>query len=376
MVSHTADKGGAERSLIEIAEALKNRQVTCFVLLPWKGPLENELQRVGINYAVVPYRWWVDSRPWWGRLPKYAKTMVSLPLIMWKLKSWKVNLVMTNTITTPVGAVAAFLDGKPHVWHIHEFGKQDHGLSYDFGARISSKLMDMFSDAIIAVSNAVARHHSQYVDQKKFTVVYPGPHAHARCGINQSIFFSDMPKLVLVGAITSGKGQLDAITALQILLNYGVKVQLGLVGAGDPAYLARLQETVKGFHLEGLVHFAGYVDDPTEMMQEADAVLVCSRSEAFAAAPIEAMTLGKPLIGADSGGTPELIQDGFNGLLYKSGDIADLASKIKLLIENPDMARGMGENGRKLAAERFTVEKYTIGVLQVFGEVLARKSTS
>jgi glycosyltransferase involved in cell wall biosynthesis len=70
------------------------------------------------------------------------------------------------------------------------------------------------------------------------------------------------------------------------------------------------------------------------------------------------MFVGKPVIGARSGATAELIQDGVNGLLYNQGDPSDLAAKIEYLYKNPGIANELGRNGQSWVEKCFTQERY------------------
>lgn len=374
IVASSPGTSGADRSLVEITSALISRRASCVVLLPDRGPMENELERLGAEYAVIPFRWWIDSRSWLGRLPKYIRTTASFPHVLRALRSWSVDLILTNTIGTPVGAVAARFLGKPHVWHIHEFGREDLGFSFDLGIRLSAKVMDRLSDAIIVNSRAVEEYYGRYIPRGKLKLIYPGPHSINAAAHHTPIFASDIPRLALVGRIAEPKGQAEAVEAVRRLASAGECVQLALVGSGEADYVARLKEISKNVGLEGLVLFAGQLEDPLQVIRDADAVLMCSRSEAFGSVTVEAMLMGKPVIGARSGATPELIRDGFNGLLYDPGEISDLVEKIRLLVEHPDLARQMGENGRRFAEQHFSIQKYTDQVLQVMQDQLTRGS--
>lgn len=374
IVASSPGTSGADRSLVEIASALISRRASCVVLLPGRGPMEKELERLGAEYAVIPFSWWIDYRPLWRCFPKYVRTLASLPLVLHTLRSWGVDLVLTNTIGTPVGAIAARLLGKPHIWHIHEFGSEDLGFAFDLGIGLSAKVMDRLSNVIIVNSRAVEEYYARYIPHEKLKLIYPGPHSVNKVAHHTPIFASDIPKLALVGRIAEPKGQAEALEAVRQLAREGERVQLALVGSGEAGYVARLKETSKNSGLEDLVLFAGQLEDPLQVVREADAVLMCSRSEAFGSVTVEAMLMGKPVIGARSGATPELVRDGFNGLLYDPGETSDLAQKIRRLVEHPDLARRMGENGRRFAEEHFSIQKYTDQVLQVVQEQLTQGS--
>jgi hypothetical protein len=94
-------------------------------------------------------------------------------------------------------------------------------------------------------------------------------------------------------------------------------------------------------------------------MNAADAVLVCSRMEAFGRVTVEAMLLNKPVIGTNTGGTMELIEEGRTGLTYEPGNAHQLANQIEKLIQDPVLRRTLAENGNKFANENFSKEKFS-----------------
>jgi glycosyltransferase involved in cell wall biosynthesis len=70
------------------------------------------------------------------------------------------------------------------------------------------------------------------------------------------------------------------------------------------------------------------------------------------------MPAGKPVIGARSGGTPEIVRDETDGLLYEPCNPPDLARKIRFLCEHPEAAARMGASGRERAQSEFSLERY------------------
>jgi glycosyltransferase involved in cell wall biosynthesis len=66
------------------------------------------------------------------------------------------------------------------------------------------------------------------------------------------------------------------------------------------------------------------------------------------------MAMGKPVISSEVGGTPEQIEHGVTGFLYKSGDIENLAKYLKVL-SDPALRTKMGERARQAACDRFSL---------------------
>ncbi|MAF13921.1 MAG: hypothetical protein CMI53_03440 [Parcubacteria group bacterium] len=84
-----------------------------------------------------------------------------------------------------------------------------------------------------------------------------------------------------------------------------------------------------------------------------DVVVLSSTSESFGKVLVEANAAGKPVVSTATTGAKEIIQDGVNGYLAPIGDAQALADKILYLLNNPDKAKEMGENGRKLVKEKY-----------------------
>jgi glycosyltransferase involved in cell wall biosynthesis len=374
-VSHNSQAGGAERAMLELIDGLREQGVVCSVLLREKGWLVEELNRRNLPFAVIPYRWWCSTRPYWKqRLPNFLALVMVLPVLM-RIRRWKADVVLTNTSVIAVGALAAMLLRKRHIWYIHEFGKEDHDLSFDLGISLASKLMARLSAFVIVNSRTLEAFYARRISRPQLRMIYQAVEMHDASTLDQAsetrpALAATRHKLVLVGGIEEGKGQTDAVQALGHLKAQGVQAELTLVGSGELAALETLRRSVSRCGLEGLVHFAGQVSDPAPIVKDSDIALICSRSEAFGRSTVEAMKLGKPVIGARGGATPELIRENFNGLLYTPGDCLDLARKIKFVIDNPELARQMGENGRRWAREEFSVTKYAGKVLQLLQEAV------
>jgi glycosyltransferase involved in cell wall biosynthesis len=103
-----------------------------------------------------------------------------------------------------------------------------------------------------------------------------------------------------------------------------------------------------------------------------DVVVVPSLQEAWGLVATEAMACGKPVIASRVGGLPDQVIDSYNGFLVPPRDPRALADKILYLLENPSEARRMGLNGRKLAVERFDLEKRIDKVVRLYKELVER----
>lgn len=380
-VLHSSGKGGAERVNLELIDGLKNKGIQCFAILPSYGSLIKELKKRNVPLKVIKYKWWMRSEgsPLWKRVGRLIINFIMIVPIAIQAKKWRVNIIYTNTITICVGAFVAKIIRLPHIWHIHEFGYEDHRLCFDLGNKIALRIMNQLSDVFIVGSKAVMEKYRKFFPDRKIKLIY-----YAVCVTNESsckilkikkqLQEASGTKCMIVGSLHKGKYQEDAIRAIGKLIDEEIDVRLYIVGEGKLKYKQYLERLIIRGDLKNHVQFLGYIDNPFPVMQQADILLMCSRKEAFGRVTVEGMKAGKPVVGADSGGTKELIRDHYNGFLYTFGDYHELAEKVKYLYQHPDEARQMGENGKQWALEKFNIEHYTEEVLTVLRRLMDKKN--
>jgi len=327
----------------------------------------------GIETAIVKYKPWVHRGP--RVLRRAQRTLRNIQAILplvGVIKRSRCDVVYTNTIAIGVGAMAAKIAGKPHVWHIREFGYEDHNLTFDLGLCISRRLMGLLSKACIANSKAVAEEYTPYLGGTKLSVVY-NPVALEPFGnatpTNAPWRLEGALRCVVVGRLQPQKGQEDAVGAMAELRRMDVPAELLLLGDADPEFCESIHRKVDELDLSDRVHVRGFSEEPIELMNSADVLLMCSRREAFGRVTVEAMRLGKPVVGARSGGTPEVVEEGETGYLYTPGDARELAARIRDLYVDPSAREAMGAKGRRRAEERFTLERYGAEVQDILRRV-------
>lgn len=374
-ISHAANKDGAERALLELIDVLRVNNVDCHVFLPCDGPLIKELEKRKIPYCVIPYKWWMGKNTRIAsRIAKIIWNIAAIIPIAIRIKRYKCDVVYTNTITISIGAFVAKLLRIPHIWHIHEFGYEHHGFVFDIGERLSLWLMDKLSSIFIVNSHAVANKFMQYFKPSKIKVVYQPVNIPDNLFKQKNTFSANAEiKCAIVGVLQEGKRQEDAILAIGELIKEGIRAKLYIIGHGDPAYREYLYNMIKKNGLESYVEFTGYLENPFPLMQKADVILVCSKYEGFGRVTVEAMKLGKPVIGARSGGTEELIQNGFNGLLFSPGDHKDCAEKIKCLYRHPDLAVSISVNAKRWAEGMFNKERFEKEIMAILQQFKAER---
>lgn len=166
------------------------------------------------------------------------------------------------------------------------------------------------------------------------------------------------PLLLLASRIYRGKGQLDALAALDALQRAGTTARLALAGrVEDAAFGAELRAAIAARGLQAQVQLVGEVSaiELRDWYAASDVVLLPSLSEGLPRTVLEAQAMARPVVAYDVGGTGEALLDGHSGHLVRSGDVAGLVGRLRGLLADAPMRRAMGQCGRERICREFSL---------------------
>jgi glycogen(starch) synthase len=175
--------------------------------------------------------------------------------------------------------------------------------------------------------------------------------------ISRSPLPCDPPRLLCIGRLSPEKGFEVALRACATLSQRFPAARLTV--AGDGPERAALERQAVDSGVIGVVDFVGWVAPTTvpALMNEATMLVVPSWTEGLPVVATEAAQMGRPVVATRVGGVPEVVLDGETGLLVEPGDSNGLAAAISALIEDPALARRMGEAAYRRAHDMFTIER-------------------
>lgn len=183
--------------------------------------------------------------------------------------------------------------------------------------------------------------------------------------------------LLTITRIDKRKGIDTVIRALPGLLEKYPKLTYLVVGEGE--YRQELEELSRKLKVGRHVHFTGKVAH--EMLNDyynvCDCFVMPSKTvypnvEGFGIVFLEANAAGKPVIGSYSGGIPSAVRDGQTGLLVDEDDPRQLAEAIDRLLVDPELARTLGNNGRKRVLERANWNAVSTKLLNEMNQIMNR----
>ncbi|MBS1141133.1 MAG: hypothetical protein H6R13_2586 [Proteobacteria bacterium] len=379
--------GGGTNSMFELLKRIDRTRfdVTCCFYKDYtKGKsgrlLSEELADIGIPLILLPIR----KQPLWAKLAKEVargvlswsgrlkKRAVQAIEMQWRIKPRVAALkllleegaydllYMNNQPSSNLeGYLAAEAAGLPVVQHC----RIEPGLQANEAA-----VVNRTATRIICVSQGVADVlAAQHVAENRLRVVYNA--IDSRIDLPPPVELPPRAKELVIGTVgqlTVRKGVLHLLQAVANLKAEGLTVTCLILGEGPQR--AELENAVTRLGLIDQVSFVGFQSVPLAWVQVMDVCVLCSSKEGLPRVVLEAMLAGKPVVGSDVTGTRELIVHEETGLLYAYGDVPALTASLRRLLNDVELRQSMGEAGQLRVAERYSIEAYVAGVMQVLAE--------
>ena len=298
------------------------------------------------------------------------------------LRKYKIPTVMTVHEYKMLCPMYTFLDSQGKICENCAKGNYYHcilkkcnrnNLLYSFISALECYFRDIFFpwekyiDKFIMVSQFILKKHLQYKPHIKNKAI-------------QIYNFIDLDNFtpdyfhkgyyLYFGRLSREKGLLTLLKAWKDF----PKLKLKIVGTGEmePKIKAFIQRN-KMLNVKILGFKNG--EELKEIIKKSMFVIIPSEwYENNPLSVIESLSLGKPIIGSNIGGIPELIKDGFNGFLFKSGDVENLKNSIKRaesITKNKYFF--LSKNARKFAEENFSKERYYTELIKLYSSLVKQK---
>lgn len=184
------------------------------------------------------------------------------------------------------------------------------------------------------------------------------------------------PRVMLATRLLWHKGVKTFVDVARRLQHSGTQAQFILVGEADPENPASVPEdTMQAWDDAGLIDWWGY-QHPSRMPQVLRrAHIVCLPSYYREGVPkvlIEAASTGRSIVTTDVPGCREIVTDGKNGFLVPPKDTDALANRLHTLLQNPELRREMGKNGRRRVEAQFTADRVATTIAEAYNRIRLR----
>ena len=277
-----------------------------------------------------------------------------------------IELVHLNSLRASIEcAIVADELRIPYIWHIREYVYNDQDC-YIKDFRFYNKYLQK-SKEIIAISKDIQSYWSEKL-KRECTLVYNGFDISKYYLQASKKLISGQLNCLMVGRLAEGKRQLDAVKAIEILIQKGINdVSLKIVGYRERFPYDRIvRDYIESHNLNSYVELIDFTYDLNSLYEKSEIGLMCSTKEAFGRVTIEYMLSGLLCIGSNTGGTLELIENNKTGFLFEMGNPESLAQKLEWVLENREESKKILLNGQKNAMEKFSIEHTASNVYSIY----------
>lgn len=325
-----------------------------------------------IDDGIVVHRVRTPRAPLFRALAYHAR----IAAYVWRLgrgaRAAQINHIGTGMITAAPLLAALGIPRALVIW-----GSAAPGVG-PFGAgwrRRLARAVARRQSAVVALSSVTERHLVERgfpagrvrfipngVDTERFRPADPGEPRTPLEG-----WPSGGPVAVSVGRLVDAKGLDVLLQAWRAVVTAIPAARLVLVGEGPLRESCTALAAELG--IERTVSLLGARTDVPDLLRRADAYVSSSRTEGMSNALLEALSTGLPLVATRVGGAEDTVEDGTNGRLVPPGDAESLATALRDLLADPEGLRTMGLASRRIAVERFALDRIVDRYLGLFDEL-------
>ena len=182
------------------------------------------------------------------------------------------------------------------------------------------------------------------------------------------------PVISMISRLQEDKGVKEFARAAQMIKERKIEADFWLIGDTDSSYPSPiLIEDLQEWENKGFLSVLGYRKDINILIGNSNIIVLPSYREGLPKVLLEAAACGRPVITTDVPGCRAAIEDGKTGLLVPPRDSSSLADKIEYLLGNKELLKKMGNAGRKLAEENFSLDKVVSAHLKIYSSFLDKE---
>jgi glycosyltransferase involved in cell wall biosynthesis len=356
-----------------LAIAAKNKGIQVWVASPDTGDANNIIA-MGFNFIELPM-----SRKGVNILNEFF-TFLRILKIYYQLKPDLIHHVTIKPII--YGTIASAILNKAFVVNAIS------GLGFTFSSGSSSRLLKFLVKNLLKISLKYQKSKIIFQNPDDFNLFIDNKLISSNqgvlikgSGVDCKVFspsLSDFNKekiVILPSRMIVEKGIYEFVGAARLLHLEFPNVRFVLVGkidSGNPSSIDYFE--IMAWEKEGILEWWGHQSDMVTVLNKGTMVVLPTfYGEGLPKVLLEAAACSKPIISTNVPGCKEIVRHEVNGLLIPPKDEVALAEAIRRLLDNPEFAKQLGENGREIVKNEFSEELVVEKTFEVYDLLLTGK---
>lgn len=361
-----AEISGGERSLLNLWFNLDNNKFKPYLVIPNEGDFSKEAKKMGLDILFL-------------KAPKLAflnsfKILEFLFILSCYIRKNRINIIHSYT---PRNNILSIFVGRvlriPVIWH-------ERNLIFGNEIDISRGLL-FLPDRVICNSYAIAERFIKRgkipskvrvvingIDLKEFRPRKLNPEMLRKYDI------SGRKVVGLISNLGKRKGMEYLLDACPYILKKCPNAIFLIVGGEfseeDKGRKEELEEKARRLGVGDHVIFTGFLSNVCGIIQVFDIGVAVTEKEACSRAILEIMACGKPVVAYNTGGNPELVEDGITGTLIDFGDVEEFASSVLDLLEDDEKRKKMGRDARERVEKLFDVKINAMKTEEIYSKLI------
>jgi glycosyltransferase involved in cell wall biosynthesis len=359
-VRHELNAGGATEYMLRLASGLIDRGHKV-VVAAGDGPRAISLPRDCLYVRGVRLRPEIGSV-----VPNLPGMLLSVAVLARVVRSERIDIIHAHHRAASLAAkIVSRMAGIPLVSSVHEVRRRYVRLTtIGFGDRVV-----VLSDYVRTELTALHGLKSDRLRVIPFGIDTHQPSAEEANEARRELGIDGRASVVgCIARLTRRKGHSYLLKAIPAILAKHPAAYFLFVGEGPDRQ--HLEQMAGELRVADRVRFIGRRTDITRLIAACRLTVLPSIQEEFGIVLLESLAVGRPVIATRVGGIPEVVTDGYNGVLVNPRSAEELASAIDAMLDNTRFTEELGTNGRQTVAERFSTHQFLAEMEAVYRELV------
>ena len=379
-VQRSAHRDGSAISGLMNVKELVSAGANVIAVFGHEGPVQEDYREVGCEVMTFPHGDWLRAGGQIRSLRRVSKELLLRAAIERNLSDIDLDLVYVNSLVSMSFARFAKRRRIPCIWHIRELFSDVGGemvIPACGGKKLVRHMVSTYANQLVVNSNAVADNILGTKLKRRAKLIYNavdikgGKLKHSGEDLRESLGICEGDVVIGVpSTLRPMKGQEFLIRSLPRIASKIPDVVVAMLGHVDTEYGNKMVDLVNSLGLHERVRFAGTSSCMRQFYEMCDVICVPSRAEPFGRVVIESFYANRPVVASSVGGVNEIICHEENGLLFRYGDEAALASCLSRFASDTELRERVVESAYRCAQRHYTEERYRSEVLDIVSQAI------